>query len=88
MAITIEITPTRVVLDDAKFDTDFRYLREVTTGELSTLLAGPSLAVSHTTSTANDSLSWRFTCGSYSILAPGNGTTAGAVSNSPTKFAL
>lgn len=88
MGVVVEITPVRVTLDDGKFDTDFRYLREVLTGELSTLLAGPSLAVSHTTNTTNDSLSWRFTCGAYSILAPGRGVTAGAVSNASKKFAL
>ena len=68
MADTILIRPGRVIFDSGKFDSNNRYLRRVSSGHDTTLLAGPSLAINPDGSF--NAIGWRYQCGSYVISAP------------------
>lgn len=88
--VTISIKPNRVIFNGGLFDSNFRYLRKVASGWLSTLLAGPSLAFSTDASMLNR-ISWRFKCGAYTVASPSsayNPAVPSTVSNTPTNFAL
>jgi hypothetical protein len=90
MATTIQITATRVIFNGGQFDSNYRYLRETSSGAVTTLVAGPSLAVSGWPS--HNRVTWRFQVGSYVMSAPTGGSSAqpapSSVSNTPTDIAL
>lgn len=89
MTTVIEITPTRAVFNGGQFDTDFRYLRTTLTGVLTTMLAGPSIALDFDTISTNDRLSYRYQCGGYVIVAQSTTPPAPAsVTNTATGIAL
>mgnify|MGYP001167376854 CR=1 FL=1 len=87
MATVLRIQPNRVVFNAGQFDSDFRYLRQTSSGVKSTMLAGPSIAVSLHSSSWQ--VSWRFKCGDYNVYGDAdNGSPPGNVSNTPSPIAL
>lgn len=88
MATTIRITPTRVIFNAGKFDSDFRYIRRTAQGARSTMLAGPSIAVA--LDPTGWRISWRFQCGAFSARGNGGGsvTPPASVPNTPALIAL
>lgn len=90
MTVLVSIRPNRVIFSGGKFDTDNRYLRETSGAHLTTLLAGPSLALAvHANGSLAYSVAWRFKVGNYNItggvitLSPPSN-----VSNTPTNIVL
>lgn len=49
MVDTIYVTPTRAIFNGGQFDTNFRYLRRVSSGARVTMVAGPSFAIAGNT---------------------------------------
>lgn len=88
MVDTIRITPTRCQFNAGQFDSDFRYIRETASGARSTMLAGPSIAVS--LNSEHFRISWRYECGGHVLTGrseDGNAPPSN-VSNTPTNIAL
>lgn len=86
MTTVIEIRPERAVFNAGQFDTDFRYLRTTAAGVMTTMLAGPSIAVAFDAS--GGLISYRYECGSHVINASGGPTVPSDVVNTPTGIAL
>lgn len=70
MTDVIDILETRAIFNAGQFDTDFRYIRTVSSGALTTMLAGPSIAP--VLNQTYDRISFRYECGSYVIVAASN----------------
>jgi hypothetical protein len=88
MADILSITANRVVFNGGQFDSDFRYIRETASGVRSTMLAGPSIAVSLNASFFR--ISWRYECGGYVLSGRSEDGNAPPtdVGNTPTNIAL
>jgi len=87
MTDTIDITESRAIFNGGQFDTDFRYLRTTAAGVMTTMLAGPSIAVIFNQSF--DQIAYRYKCGSYIVVANTNNQSAPAdVANIASGIAL
>lgn len=87
MTTVIRITPTRAIFNGGQFDTDNRYLRTVSSGVMTTMLAGPSIAVIFNQTW--DRIAYRYQCGGYVLTVENPEQSApGSVSNTPTAIAL
>jgi hypothetical protein len=88
MTTVIEITSARAIFNGGQFDTDNRYLRTTSTGVMTTMLAGPSLAFNFDAGTGV--IGYRYEVGSFVVEAAQSGwTTAPAdVVNTATGIAL
>lgn len=92
MTTIVKLEPDRATFNGGKFDTDNRYLRETSGAHLTTLLAGPSLALQvHNSGSFSFSIAWRFKVGAYNVTGeqPGGSYPPPVnVSNTPTNIVL
>ncbi len=83
MAEAAHLGPDGIRFNDGLFDTDNRYFREVSTGVVSRMVAGPAILITLDTG-ANDWVTWSFAVDAFTLDPYGTGLPT----NTVTEFAL
>jgi hypothetical protein len=87
MAEAAHLGADGIRFNDGLFDTDNRYFREVSSGALSKMVAGPSIKL-HLDTSATDTVGWAFKVGSFERANDIYGNFYGYPTNTVTEFAL